>query len=96
MRRGDGLLKRQPSGCPEALETGQLRLDRDAEAPRGGDQRSRPLRDRGSGALADPDVCFVTPRRQARRVGVQSKTDLASALRDEGGESVREESAQTD
>jgi hypothetical protein len=47
----DDALERAPAGGPEALEAGQLRLDRDAGGSRRIDGRRAVRRDRDGGAL---------------------------------------------
>src|SRR5207253_3173844 len=89
---GTDLLQRAPAGCPEALEAGQLRLDRHAGGAGGLDQPAAVLEYRRGSAVGN--VCEVGIRRRRfrkrGRVRVKPQAYLAAALVDERRESVCE------
>ena len=83
--------ERRPAGRAEALEAGELRLDRDAGVAGGADQRDAVLGDRrgrGLGRLSGPSP----DRRGSSPAGirVEAEADLTAALLDERGEPVGE------
>jgi hypothetical protein len=95
--RGTGVLRggleRRPAGRAEALEAGQLELDRDAGLLRRVDHGAAVRRYRSRGALT-----WSTPGRrcaqrvgpQPRRVGVEAQDDLGLARDDELGQPIGE------
>jgi hypothetical protein len=91
---GAEVFERRPARCAEALEAGELRLDRDAGRPGAVDQRPAVS---GDGARGDfgrraldrgPEILPG----QLRRVGVETEADLAAALFDERRQPVRKRS----
>ena len=90
--RGANLFQRRPAGRAQALEAGELRLDRDAgragllDQPAAvvGDRGGRRLGGRCLGAASGP-----VPG-QLGRVGVEAEADLTAALFDERREPIRE------
>ena len=86
--RGEG----RPAGGAEALEAGELRLDRDAGRAGALDQAATVGDDRGARQLGGgAGVARLRPLPgEFGRVGVEAETDLAATLRDERREPIRE------
>ena len=81
-----------PAGGAEALEAGQLRLDRDAGGAGAVDQIATVSDDRGGGQIGGgAGVTRLHPLPgQLGRIGVETEADLTAALNDERGEPIRE------
>jgi hypothetical protein len=89
----DDELEGTPAGGAEALEAGELRLDRDARRAGGVDGERAVRRDRDGGALGRGPVRGrrrLGLRPQTCGVGVEPQDDLGLALRDEGVQPVGE------
>jgi hypothetical protein len=91
----DDALERAPAGRAEALEAGELRLDRDAGRAGALDQRET-VGDDGAGG--DLGRCALDGGTQVlagqlRRVGVEAEADLTAALFDERRQPVCERSS---
>ena len=87
--------QRRPAGRAEALEAGELRLDRDAGRAGALDQRPAVGGD-GTGRQLGRRALDRGPEvgpGQLRRVGVETEADLAAALFDERRQPVREGSS---
>ena len=97
VRGGDRVLERAPAVGAEALEAGELRLDRDARAAGGLDRGAAVTRYR-LGGEASPlgrigDERRLGPDRdrpKPGRVGVEAENDLAAALLYERREPISE------
>jgi hypothetical protein len=80
---GDDPLQGRPSGRPEPLEAGELRLDGDARRSGGCDQTETVLGDRLGGGL--PWIGgSARLSLEPGRIGIEAEADLASPLLDEG------------
>jgi len=83
--------QRRPAGSAEALEAGELGLDRDAGRAGAVDQGAAVLGDSGGGALGGRGALTAGPvPGQLGRVGVEAEADLAAALRNERREPIGE------
>lgn len=86
-----GRFQSGPAGSAEALEAGELRLDRDAGGTRPVDQVAAVLGDRGGSQLGGRPLgiagALPLPG-ELRRIGVESEADLAAALFDERREPI--------
>ena len=86
--------ERRPAGRAEALEAGELRLDRDAGGAGALDQRAAVGDDRGGGQLGGQRAGTGGHRPlpgQLGRVGVEAEADLAAALLDERRQPIGEQ-----
>jgi hypothetical protein len=94
VRGADRGLQRRPAGSAEALEAGELRLDRHRRGSHRLDGGAAVTLDRGGGELrrASGEVSCGLDRDwpQRGRVGVETEHDLAAPLLYEGGEPVSE------
>jgi hypothetical protein len=89
----DDELEGAPAGGAEALEAGELRLDRDTRRAGRVDRERAVRRDRDGGALGRGPVRGrrrLGLRPQTCGVGVEPQDDLGLALRDEGVQPVGE------
>jgi hypothetical protein len=88
------LLQGSPAGRAEALEAGELRLDRDAGGAGAVDQGAAVRRDRGRGQLGGRPLAAARPcplPGQLGRIGVEAEADLAAALVYERRQPIREQ-----
>jgi hypothetical protein len=89
----DRVLERAPAGRAEALEAGELGLDRDARGTRGVDRRRAVRGDRGGGALGRRSVRGRRRRGlwpQPSGVRIEPQDDLGLALGNQGLQPVCE------
>jgi hypothetical protein len=89
--RGTNLFEGEPAGGAEALEAGELRLDRDAGGAGAVDQVAAVLGDRDGRQLSGRRLRIAGTRPlpgQLGRIGVEAEADLAAALFDERREPI--------
>ncbi len=95
MRGVDHTLKRAPAGPTEALEAGELRLDRDARRPGRLDQRTAVRENGVGGGLGGRTFALPRPPLEPVRIRIEPETDLAAALLDERRQPVGKCGAQS-